>query len=99
MSRNPKENQHDGNHTKRKSNSPKQTRKSWYSATREICGLAIAEGAQVMIANVDQPKTPDSKPGSKPDAKDDLKTLPMPEVEKNWDRRRTASLKPRRRNG
>ena len=35
-----------------------------------------------MIANVDQPKTPDSKPGSKPDAKDDLKTLPMPEVEK-----------------
>ncbi len=31
-----------------------------------------------MIANVDQPKTPDSKP----DAKDDLKTLPMPEVEK-----------------
>jgi H+-transporting ATPase len=35
-----------------------------------------------MIANVDQPKTPDSKPGSKPDAKDALKTLPMPEVEK-----------------
>jgi len=35
-----------------------------------------------MIANVDQPKTPDSKPQSKPDAKDDLKTLPMSEVEK-----------------
>jgi H+-transporting ATPase len=83
VSRKPKENQHDSNRTKRKWNSPKQTRKSWYPATREICGLAIAEGAQVMIANVDQqPKTPDSKPGSKPDAKDALKTLPMSEVEK-----------------
>ena len=29
-----------------------------------------------------QPKSPESKSGSKPDAKDDLKTLPMPEVEK-----------------
>ena len=46
------------------------------------CGLAKAEGAHVMKANVDQPKTSDSKPVSKPDAKDDLKTLPMPEVEK-----------------
>ena len=44
-----------------------------------------------MATHVDQPKTPDSKPvsgpngkgpESKPDAKDDLKTLPMPEVEK-----------------
>ena len=32
--------------------------------------------------NADQPKAPESKPGSKPDAKDDLKSLPMPEVEK-----------------
>ena len=30
----------------------------------------------------DQPKAPESKPGSKPNAKDDLKSLPMPEVEK-----------------
>ncbi|MGC2460520.1 MAG: plasma-membrane proton-efflux P-type ATPase [Steroidobacteraceae bacterium] len=29
-----------------------------------------------------QPKAPESKPGSKPDAKDDLKTLPLAEVEK-----------------
>jgi H+-transporting ATPase len=30
----------------------------------------------------DQPKASESKPGSKPNAKDDLKSLPMPEVEK-----------------
>ena len=30
----------------------------------------------------DQAKAPEQKPGSKPDAKDDLKSLPMPEVEK-----------------
>ena len=39
-----------------------------------------------MITNTKEPKAPVSKsgpkPGSKPDAKDDLKTLPMPEVEK-----------------
>jgi H+-transporting ATPase len=29
-----------------------------------------------------QPKSPESKSGSKPDSKDDLKSLPMPEVEK-----------------
>ena len=34
-----------------------------------------------MKPNADQPKAPESKPGSKPDAKDDLKSLPMPEVE------------------
>jgi H+-transporting ATPase len=35
-----------------------------------------------MKPNADQPKPPKSKPGSKPDAKDDLKSLPLPEVEK-----------------
>jgi len=35
-----------------------------------------------MKPNTDQPKVPESKPGSKLDAKDDLKSLPMPEVEK-----------------
>ena len=35
-----------------------------------------------MKPDTDQPKAPESKPGSKPDAKDDLKSLPMPEVEK-----------------
>ena len=39
-----------------------------------------------MISNTKEPKAPASKsgpkPGSKPDAKDDLKTRPMPEVEK-----------------
>ena len=34
-----------------------------------------------MKPNADQPKAPESKPGSKPDAKDDLKSLPMPEVQ------------------
>ena len=33
--------------------------------------------------NDDQPKASESKLGSKPDAKDDLKSLPLPEVEKN----------------
>ena len=35
-----------------------------------------------MKPNTTLPKAPESKPGTKPDAKDDLKTLPMPEVEK-----------------
>ncbi len=35
-----------------------------------------------MESSVDQTKSPNAKPGSKPDAKDDLKSLPMPEVEK-----------------
>ncbi len=35
-----------------------------------------------MKPNTDQSKAPESKPGSKPDAKDDLKSLPMAEVEK-----------------
>jgi len=34
-----------------------------------------------MEPNADQPKAPESKPGSKPDAKDDLKSLPMPELQ------------------
>ena len=34
-----------------------------------------------MKPNADQPKAPESKPGSKPDAKDDLKSLPMPELQ------------------
>ncbi|MGB7726514.1 MAG: cation-transporting P-type ATPase [Candidatus Acidiferrum sp.] len=35
-----------------------------------------------MRPNADQPKVSKSKPGSVPDAKDDLKSLPLPEVEK-----------------
>ena len=35
-----------------------------------------------MDANVDPPKISDPRPGSKPDAKDDLKSLPLAEVEK-----------------
>jgi H+-transporting ATPase len=34
-----------------------------------------------MEPNADEVKAPESKPGSKPDAKDDLKTLPMPELQ------------------
>src|ERR1017187_7752835 len=36
----------------------------------------------IMDPHAGQPKAPESKPGSKPDAKDDLKTLPLAEVEK-----------------
>ena len=35
-----------------------------------------------MKPNAAQPKAPESKPGSKPNAKDDLKSLPLAEVEK-----------------
>ena len=34
-----------------------------------------------MEPNADQPKAPESKPGSKPNVKDDLKSLPMPELQ------------------
>ena len=34
-----------------------------------------------MKPNTDQPKTPESKPGAKPDGKDDLKSLPMSELQ------------------
>ena len=34
-----------------------------------------------MKPNTNQPKAPESKPGSKPEAKDDLKSLPMPELQ------------------
>jgi H+-transporting ATPase len=36
----------------------------------------------IMEPNADQPKAHESKPGSKPNAKEDLKSLPLPEVEK-----------------
>ena len=35
-----------------------------------------------MKPNADQPNAPEAKPVSKPDVKDDLKSLPLPEVEK-----------------
>ena len=35
-----------------------------------------------MKPDADQPKAPEPKPGSKPEAKDDLKSLPLAEVEK-----------------
>ena len=35
----------------------------------------------MMKPNSDQPKAPESKPGRKPDASDDLKSLPMPELQ------------------
>jgi H+-transporting ATPase len=34
-----------------------------------------------MEPNADQPKAPESKPGSKPESRDDLKSLPMPELQ------------------
>ena len=41
-----------------------------------------ASAATALKPNADQPKAPVSKPGSQPDAKDDLKFLPLAEVEK-----------------
>ena len=43
-----------------------------------------------MKPNTDQPKAPESKPGSKPESKDDLKSLPLPEVEKKLGSGRNA---------
>jgi H+-transporting ATPase len=37
-----------------------------------------------MNLNADQSKAPESKLGSKPECKDDLKFLPLPEVEKKF---------------
>ena len=34
-----------------------------------------------MKPNTDKPKAPEAKPGSKPESKDDLKSLPMPELQ------------------
>ena len=42
---------------------------------------------------------PESKDGSKPESKDDLKSLPCRKYRRSWGHRRTASVKPRRRNG
>jgi H+-transporting ATPase len=39
------------------------------------------EAHVLMKPNADQPKAPESKPESKPNAKDDLKSLPMPELQ------------------
>jgi H+-transporting ATPase len=36
---------------------------------------------RIMKPSSDQPKAPESKPGSTPDAKDDLKSLPMAELQ------------------
>ena len=36
----------------------------------------------IMKPNADQPEAPDAKPGAQPEGKGDLKTLPIPEVEK-----------------
>ena len=41
-----------------------------------------ASAATALKPDADQPKAPASKPGTKPDAKDDLKSLPLAEVEK-----------------
>jgi H+-transporting ATPase len=52
------------------------------AATHETCGIARTERIPIMKANADHPMAPGSKPGSKPNAKDDLKSLPLPELEK-----------------
>ena len=45
-------------------------------------GPTERKGTPVMDTNVAPPKAPDSPRGPKPDAQDDLKSLPLPEVEK-----------------
>ena len=57
-----------------------------YPATHESYGIAKTERIPVMEPNAEQPKAP----GSKPNGKDDLKALPMPELER--DQRRQIGL-------
>lgn len=40
------------------------------------------ESVRQMEAKVATPKAPESRPNAKPDSKDDLKSLPLAEVEK-----------------
>jgi H+-transporting ATPase len=47
----------------------------------ETYGKSKTGGIPIMKPNADQPKASESKPGSKPDAKDDLKSLPMSELQ------------------
>jgi H+-transporting ATPase len=49
--------------------------------THETRGKAKTEGKAIMTPNADQAKASESKPGSKPNATDDLKSLPMPELQ------------------
>ena len=49
-----------------------------------------------MEPNADQAKASESEPGSKPSAANDLKSLPMPELQAKG-RQLTASVKPKRR--
>ena len=51
-------------------------------ATHENCGIANTERLLTMKTVAEQPKVSGSKPGSRPDPKDDLKSLPLAEVEK-----------------
>ncbi|MBN2292056.1 MAG: hypothetical protein JXM70_06495 [Pirellulales bacterium] len=46
----------------------------------------------IVKTNADKPKAPKSNTGSKPVAKDDLKLLPMPELEKNLGSGRNAEI-------
>jgi hypothetical protein len=50
-------------------------------STVEIYTIAKTEWISIMEPNTGQPKAPESKPGSKPNAKNDLKSLPMPELQ------------------
>jgi len=48
---------------------------------RPISRTQNRERIPIIKPNTDQPKAPESKLGSKPNAKDDLKSLPMPELQ------------------
>jgi H+-transporting ATPase len=48
-----------------------------YPATHETCGIAKTEGIPIMKPHADQSKALESKPN----AKDDLKSVPMPELQ------------------
>ena len=52
------------------------------STIHKALGAAAIERTPIMQPDATLPKDSESKQGSKPDAKDDLKSLPLAEVEK-----------------
>jgi magnesium-transporting ATPase (P-type) len=52
------------------------------SAAHETCHTGKTERIPILKYYADQPKASETTPVSKPNAKDDLKSLPMPELEK-----------------
>ena len=56
----------------------------WATGRRPLCGLPAPNEGRIVImkSDTDIPRDANLKPAAKPESKDDLKSLPMPEVER-----------------